>query len=116
MFEATVIKLLEGAFICRTAFPDLFSYLEDESTRRQVDGYLTQIGRRLAESRRRRIHVDRYGGHGGDRDFPPGSTTGHRRTQGVLGIGGDIHVTRMDQFRLVLGFGPRGIDHHIDAD
>jgi hypothetical protein len=48
MFEATVIKLLEGAFICRTAYPDLFSYLEDEATRRQVDGYLTQIGRRLA--------------------------------------------------------------------
>ena len=48
MFEATVIKLLEGAFICRTAYPDLFSFLEDESTRRQVDGYLTQIGRRLA--------------------------------------------------------------------
>jgi len=48
MFEATVIKLLEGAFICRTAYPDLFSFLDDESTRRQVDGYLTQIGRRLA--------------------------------------------------------------------
>ncbi len=48
MFEATVIKLLEGEFICRTAYPDLFSFLEDESTRRQVDGYLTQIGRRLA--------------------------------------------------------------------
>lgn len=48
MFEAAVIKLLEGAFICRTAYPDLFSFLEDESTRRQVDGYLTQIGRRLA--------------------------------------------------------------------
>lgn len=48
MFEATVIKLLEGAFICRTAYPDLYAYLEDEAVRRQVDGYLTQIGRRLA--------------------------------------------------------------------
>lgn len=48
MFEATVIKLLEGAFICRTAYPDLFAHLEDEAVRRQVDGYLTQIGRRLA--------------------------------------------------------------------
>jgi hypothetical protein len=48
MFETTVIKLLEGAFICRTAYPDHFAYLEDEAARRQVDGYLTQIGRRLA--------------------------------------------------------------------
>lgn len=48
MFEETVIKLLEGEFICRTAYPNLFYFLEDESTRRQVDGYLTQIGRRLA--------------------------------------------------------------------
>jgi hypothetical protein len=48
MFEATVIKLLEGAFICRVASPDFFSFLDDESTRRQVDGYLAQIGRRLA--------------------------------------------------------------------
>lgn len=48
MFEATVIKLLEGAFICNTVYPDLFSYLKDESASRQVNGYLTQIGRHLA--------------------------------------------------------------------
>jgi hypothetical protein len=48
MFEATVVALLKGAFICRTAYPDLFSYLEDGTVRDQVDTYLSQIGRRLA--------------------------------------------------------------------
>lgn len=47
MFETTAIRLLEGCFVCRTVYPDLFSYLEDETARRRVDEYLTQIGRRL---------------------------------------------------------------------
>lgn len=50
MFEATVIKLLEGAFICQTAYPDLYEFLKDDAARRQVDGYLTQISRRLAST------------------------------------------------------------------
>lgn len=48
MFETVVIKLLEGKFICNTAYPDLFEYLRSEGVRREVDGYLSRIGRRLA--------------------------------------------------------------------
>ncbi len=48
MFEAVVIKLLEGQFICNAAYPDLFEYLRSEGVRREVDGYLSRIGRRLA--------------------------------------------------------------------
>lgn len=48
MFEVVVIKLLEGRFICNSAYPDLFEYLRSEGVRREVDGYLSRIGRRLA--------------------------------------------------------------------
>lgn len=47
MFKSVAIKLLEGAFICRTTWPDLFFYLEDETVRNKVDAYLGQIGRSL---------------------------------------------------------------------
>jgi len=50
MFEAVIITLLEGRFLCNTAYPDLFRYLGEESTRREVDGYLSRIGRRLAST------------------------------------------------------------------
>lgn len=50
MFEGVITKLLEGEFICRTAHPDLFEYLEDEGARGEVDGYLFRIGRRLAST------------------------------------------------------------------
>jgi hypothetical protein len=56
MFEAVVIKLLEGTFICRTAWPDLFFYLEDEAVRSRVDAYLGQIGRSLAST----AHAEAY--------------------------------------------------------
>lgn len=48
MFEAVIIKLLQGQFICNAACPDLFEYLRSEGVRREVDGYLSRIGRRLA--------------------------------------------------------------------
>lgn len=48
MFDVVVIKLLEGQFICNAAYPDLFEYLRNEGVRREVDGYLSRIGRRLA--------------------------------------------------------------------
>lgn len=56
MFEGAIIKLLEGEFICNTAYPDLFEYLKDESVRREVDGYLFRIGRRLVST----PHVQAY--------------------------------------------------------
>jgi len=48
MFDAVIIKLLEGQFICNSAYPDLFEYLRSEGVRPEVDGYLSRIGRRLA--------------------------------------------------------------------
>ncbi len=56
MFETTLTVLLEGAFVCRLTYPDLFAYLEEEGTHRQVDGYLRQIGRRLVVT----AHGDAY--------------------------------------------------------
>lgn len=50
MFETLVIKLLEGQFICNASYPDLFEYLKNEGVRREVDGYLSRIGRRLAST------------------------------------------------------------------
>jgi len=51
MFEGVITKLLEGAFICNTAHPDLFGYLNnDEGVRKDVDGYLFRIGRRLVST------------------------------------------------------------------
>jgi len=56
MFDKTVVALLEGEFICHTKYPDSFSQLKNESFRRQVNGYLTQIDRRLATT----AHGDAY--------------------------------------------------------
>lgn len=50
MFETLIIKLLEGQFICNASYPDLFEYLKNEDVRREVDGYLSRIGRRLAST------------------------------------------------------------------
>lgn len=50
MFESIITRLLEGEFICRASYPDLFEHLKDESVRREVDGYLFRIGRRLAST------------------------------------------------------------------
>jgi hypothetical protein len=50
MFDGVVIKLLEGRFICNTTDPDLFEYLKTEAARREIDGYLSRIGRRLESS------------------------------------------------------------------
>lgn len=50
MFETLIVKLLEGQFICNAAYPDLFEYLKSEGVRREVDGYLSRIGRRLAST------------------------------------------------------------------
>jgi hypothetical protein len=50
MFETLIIKLLEGQFICNASYPDLFEYLRNEGVRREVDGYLSRIGRRLAST------------------------------------------------------------------
>lgn len=50
MFETLIIKLLEGQFICNSAYPDLFEHLKSEGVRREVDGYLSRIGRRLAST------------------------------------------------------------------
>lgn len=48
MFEEIIIALLGGHFICNTAYPDLFRHLGDEGVRKEVDGYLSRISRRLA--------------------------------------------------------------------
>src|SRR5574338_230163 len=48
VFSEVTRRLLEGAFICNTAYPDLFTYLTDEATRREVDGFLGRMGLRLA--------------------------------------------------------------------
>lgn len=50
MFETLIIKLLEGQFICNASYPDLFEYLKNDGVRREVDGYLSRIGRRLAST------------------------------------------------------------------
>ncbi len=50
MFEETVIKLLKGTFICRVAYLDEFSFLENETNRRKVDAYLNQIGKCLSST------------------------------------------------------------------
>lgn len=50
MFKEVVTRLLEGAFICNVAYPDLYAYLEDEAARREVDGYLARLDRRLAST------------------------------------------------------------------
>jgi len=50
MFETLIIKLLEGQFICNASYPDLFEDLKNEGVRREVDGYLSRIGRRLAST------------------------------------------------------------------
>lgn len=47
MFEETIIELLKGTFICRTGNPELFDYLNHDTNKSQIDGYLMQIGRRL---------------------------------------------------------------------
>lgn len=50
MFEEIIITLLGGHFICNTAYPDLFQHLADEGVRKEVDGYLSRISRRLAST------------------------------------------------------------------
>jgi hypothetical protein len=50
VFETLIIKLMEGQFICNASCPDLFEYLKNEGVRREVGGYLSRIGRRLAST------------------------------------------------------------------
>ncbi len=61
MFEKTVTKLISGVYICRVAHKEEFFYLdENESVRRQVDGYLTQIGKSLAVTPRGAAYYAAY--------------------------------------------------------
>lgn len=48
MFKDVITLLLEGGFICNVAHPTPFAYLQDEGARREVDGYLARLDRRLA--------------------------------------------------------------------
>lgn len=50
MFEQVAIKLLEGAFICESTAPEAFRWLNTETSQRDIDDYLTKIGRRLAKT------------------------------------------------------------------
>lgn len=48
MFSEACRRLLEGAFICNTAYPDLFAYLSEDGARGEVDEFLSRVGLRLA--------------------------------------------------------------------
>lgn len=51
MFERVVMLLLAGEFICKVSHPEEFRSLEREDERREIDRYLSRIGRRLAQTR-----------------------------------------------------------------
>ena len=51
MFERVVMLLLAGEFICKVSHPEEFRFLEREDERREIDRYLSRVGRRLAQTR-----------------------------------------------------------------
>jgi len=51
MFKETLTLVLAGEFICAVRYPEAWRFLEDESSRQEVQGYLERLGRRLAQTK-----------------------------------------------------------------
>ncbi|MHA6847217.1 condensin complex protein MksE [Ralstonia syzygii] len=48
MFEQAMSLLLSGEFVCEVRYPDAYRFLAVESNQKDVNAYLTRIGRTLA--------------------------------------------------------------------
>lgn len=50
MFERVIFLLISGEFICKVSHPEAYEFLCREDDARDVDEYLSRIGRRLAKT------------------------------------------------------------------
>lgn len=60
MFEQAMPLLLEGAFICEIRYPDAYRFLAIESNQKDVNAYLTRIGRTLVITEQRGAWYSAY--------------------------------------------------------
>lgn len=60
MFEQAMPLLLEGEFICEVRYPDAYRFLAIESNQKDVNAYLTRIGRALVITEQRGAWYSAY--------------------------------------------------------